>query len=363
MEIIKYVLLISFLIFCFQLFWFREWIHFLVPKHVSSTTTKTNKTSIKIIAFWVGRKSQARVQIEQRNIQRECSHLCTLHADLHNPLDYDAIVFHGLDWQPPPTQRNPNQVYIMYIMETPAFHQSEYVRGDKFYNWTITFSRRSDVFFPYFEVLQTHVVQPEFTLPQMVRKRSPHQAMVAWIVSHCHTASKREKYVDVLRRSIAIDIYGRCGNSCNHNGTSCIKTLARTGQYKFYLAFENSACKGYITEKSLLPMKSGLVPVVYGGRSSEDYVRMLPPHSFIDVRKFKSPRQLAQYLIYLDCNHTAYRAYFAWRKSYITTHGNMCRLCRALHSNSMARPRNVNWGKFWNSSTMCDAKVINKVLH
>ena len=244
-------------------------------------------------------------------------------------------------------------MYIMYMMVTPAVYHSEYVQGDKFYNWTITVSSRWDMFFPYFELLQTYAVQPEFTLPQMVQKRPPHKAMVAWILSHCHTVSKKERYV--LRWSIAIDIYGRCGNSCHHNGTSCIKTLARRGQYKFYLAFENSACKGYITEKSLLPLKSGLVPVVYGGWSSEDYVRMLPPHSFINVRKFKSPRQLAQYLIYLDHNHTAYRAYFAWRKSYITTHGNMCRVCQALHSKSMMRPRNINCSKFWNSSTMCDA--------
>ena len=35
-------------------------------------------------------------------------------------------------------------------------------------------------------------------------------------------------------------------------------------QYKFFLAFENSNCKEYITEKFWRSLHYGLVPVVFG---------------------------------------------------------------------------------------------------
>ncbi len=50
------------------------------------------------------------------------------------------------------------------------------------------------------------------------------------------------------------------------------------------------------------------------GAYKEDYVSTLPPHSYINVDDFRSIRELAAYLKYLDRNDTAYAAYFAWCK-------------------------------------------------
>ena len=55
--------------------------------------------------------------------------------------------------------------------------------------------------------------------------------------------------------------------------------------YKFYLAFENSICRDYATEKFYNPLFFSTVPIVYGGA---DYDRFAPPHSYIDVRNFSS---------------------------------------------------------------------------
>lgn len=55
--------------------------------------------------------------------------------------------------------------------------------------------------------------------------------------------------------------------------------------YKFYLAFENSLCRDYITEKFYLALLYNVVPVVYGGAN---YTNLAPKKSFIDIRDFKS---------------------------------------------------------------------------
>ncbi len=56
-----------------------------------------------------------------------------------------------------------------------------------------------------------------------------------------------------------------------------------------------------------------MVPIVLGAYK-EDYISTLPPQSYINVDDFRSIRQLATYLKYLDRNDTAYAAYFAWRQ-------------------------------------------------
>ena len=50
--------------------------------------------------------------------------------------------------------------------------------------------------------------------------------------------------------------------------------------YKFYLSFENSICKGYITEKFFNAMDQNVLTVAYGGG---DYDAVAPPHSFVDA--------------------------------------------------------------------------------
>jgi alpha-1,3-fucosyltransferase len=41
---------------------------------------------------------------------------------------------------------------------------------------------------------------------------------------------------------------------------------------------------------------------------SVDYTKFAPPHSFIDVKDFSSPKQLARYLLVLSETDALYRA-------------------------------------------------------
>ncbi len=102
--------------------------------------------------------------------------------------------------------------------------------------------------------------------------------------------------------------------------------------YKFYLSFENSVCRDYITEKFFQRILASVVPIVL---RRSDYIGKAPENSFIAVDDFESPKELAQYLYYLDRNNTAYFEYFLWREKFESYYFNeadyACKLCEKLH--------------------------------
>lgn len=63
----------------------------------------------------------------------------------------------------------------------------------------------------------------------------------------------------------------------------------------------------------ILCFRNGVLPIAMGA-PPEDYAAVAPPHSFLHVDWFASPKALADYLLYLDRNHSAYNEYFAWRR-------------------------------------------------
>ncbi|CAG0880473.1 unnamed protein product [Darwinula stevensoni] len=164
---------------------------------------------------------------------------------------------------------------------------------------------------------------------------------VAWIASHCNTMSRREEYVGQLARYIEVHVYGRCGpRSCGRvlrlmdpfADSRCHRRLGRT--YKFFLAFENSLCRDYATEKFYLALKHDMVPVVMA--SAADYDSIAPRNSFIKADDFPSPKDLAHYLHLLDANDDLYGEYLKWKRDFRVELGFpfdplVCDLCSKLH--------------------------------
>ena len=54
---------------------------------------------------------------------------------------------------------------------------------------------------------------------------------------------------------------------------------------QFYLALENSLCRDYITEKFWKVLPFDIIPVVLNGLNMS---KIAPPHSYIDIKEFKS---------------------------------------------------------------------------
>lgn len=150
------------------------------------------------------------------------------------------------------------------------------------------------------------------------------------LASNCEQRSNRDKIVREISKFISIDVYGRCGSKKCPNRIDCQQYLAQ--EYMFYLAFENSLCYGYITEKIFDTVNLNVIPVVL---AYANYSYYLPKSAYINVLDFDSPKSLADYMNYLARNKTAYNFYFAWKR-FIRTDtkkkigGYLCEMCIKL---------------------------------
>lgn len=153
------------------------------------------------------------------------------------------------------------------------------------------------------------------------------------LASNCSPRSKRDEIVAELRRFVPVDFFGICGTkACPYDDTfECRKYLSN--EYMFFLAFENSLCYGYITEKLFDTINFNIIPVVYGYANYSFY---LPRSAYINVLDYDSPKSLANYLNYLAHNKTAYNSYFDWKRFIRVDErrsmgGYLCEMCIKLH--------------------------------
>ena len=255
-----------------------------------------------------------------------------------------------------PLYRPPGQLWIYNVWEsarnTPETFYKENVDAIKRFNYTMTYSLTSDLYFPYGECTE-YQLHPAIISQQIddIVNRKTH--MISWMVSHCHTPSLREDYVRELTKHIHVDVYGKCGSLQCSTQDECFRTLSK---YKFYLAFENSLCGEYMTEKLWRSFDLGLVPVVYG--ALEAYKSVLPPNSYIDVADFATPKLLADYLLMLDTNTSLFRSYFLWKYKYNCGHIPRFRkgmkVCDFIHRRKDDKNHQANIKEIWKAySTRC----------
>ncbi|XP_020893893.1 alpha-(1,3)-fucosyltransferase 6 [Exaiptasia diaphana] len=245
----------------------------------------------------------------------------------------DAVIFHAEDMLTSDDlnelqlSRNPRQRWIFFPTESPANVGTEHVINGVF-NWTMSYRHDADIFRPYGYYYPITGHQEGDFLEFMEGK----DLFVVWLSSHL--GLMRDKYVRRLRIWIKIDVFGKTGIAvggrsglCTKDSPDCKKHLKR---YKFLLAFENSFCTDYITEKYWFALEMGVVPVVMGGA---DYEKMGIPGSYIHVKDFPTIKALADYLKRLDLNDKEYSKYFEWKNKYRVLNDSpwTCQLCTALN--------------------------------
>nr|XP_047146198.1 uncharacterized protein LOC100207300 [Hydra vulgaris] len=263
--------------------------------------------------------------------------------------NYDVIIFHVKDMPGRKMLlelskfRPAHQVWAYFNKES-AYNTINVERKnfDGIFNMTITTNRNSHVFAPYgyyeekkisssnwlkqykhliiFKVTESSDLankkEQENELLEMDLSFLEKDLPIAWVVSHCNTF--RDLYVEKLLQFLPIDVYGSCSLSfkqkkeCEKNSYACELRLRR---YKFSLAFENSFCEDYITEKYWSAIFRGSIPIVLGGSNYDEKIAI--PGSFINAKLFKSPESLANYIRFLLHSEYEYNKYFEWRTKYI----------------------------------------------
>lgn len=163
--------------------------------------------------------------------------------------------------------------------------------------------------------------------------------LVAAFVSSSFNRSRRQEYMRELAHYLPIDSYGSfLHNKTLTNDQGRVSKLETIARYKFTLAFENSCCEDYVTEKFYDPLVAGSVPIYLGAPNVEQFAP--GEHCFINTADFPDPKHLAEYLLTLDRDDAAYQAYFAWKeKPYRVAFQNLLefsrvttteRLCEAI---------------------------------
>ncbi|XP_068203767.1 alpha-(1,3)-fucosyltransferase C-like [Palaemon carinicauda] len=217
----------------------------------------------------------------------------------------------------------------------PPGHVKRLQNHRKRFNWTLTYRLDSDISMRIGQIIPTKNGPKEDN--SHINYADGKNKMAAWFVSNCGTDSGRSKITKQLQKYFPVDVYGKCGplRCPRFTKVDCYKKAER--QYKFYLSFENSLCKDYVTEKFFKVLLYNMVPVVYGGA---DYKAIAPTKSYINVRDFPTIKALADYLLYLNSNDTAYNEYFRWKRHYdvlaVSGSKNLawCDLCKKLHTDS-----------------------------
>lgn len=233
-----------------------EWNHFADDRivaqmrHRSKHIVDAEKTKTKVplktillhqgVGHWNVKRGQEQFKFQECPVQD-----CELTGDISRKADADAVMFHHSGSRPP-ANRPINQVWILYMLESP-YHTPGLAGLKDAYNWTATYRHDSTIVAPY-EKFVPH--NPNvLILPQNKSYAAGKTKKVAWFVSNCGGRNGRRQYASELSKYIDVDIYGACGPlKCpRHNSKKCFDLL--NTDYKFYLAFENSNCRDYITEK------------------------------------------------------------------------------------------------------------------
>lgn len=286
------------------------------------------QTSKKILFFTprYGQKDwnfgQGNKPFENAVCRQQNCYLTSNQSLLQDVSQFDAILFHmsaihNQDFfNTLPEKRSKNQKYVFSVAAPPKngkFSFQENMKG--FFNWTMTYHSKSTIHTPSARIVNLDATRVPLETkisvgysPNKWSKRPDAKFfswnrtnLVAWLVDDCNEdRTHREDYVSYLENYIQVDIYGKCGNlECpSTKGETCLQFLGR--KYKFMLAFESDLCNEFASFKWFSIMDQPTTVAVVMGAA--DYTRLAPPKSYINVADFKSAKELANYLLFLNAN-------------------------------------------------------------
>ena len=329
-----------------------------IVENSSKTENKRNAVSakIKIVAYFP-RQIRLSHEIDMLNMSVCAASNCYVYrmSEESNSTisDADALVFQGNKMPKQlPSRRDYNKVFVFLNNEPPLYIQKTDLSKEMFvnyFNWTMTYRTDSDIPFLYGAIVHKDAHFEDYLNDKERNKRNElhlkkdlnknYSAIyrakdknVFWIVSHCGTKSKREVYAMKMREHIDIDQFGRCNE--NKIGHQTYFSTEMWTHYKFYLAFENTYCVDYLTEKVYNWFETDVVLVVRGG---SDYTKFLPNGTYVNADDFENAADLSNYLTKLGNNEKEYINMLKRKDEYRVykeqqmVQSSFCHLCEKLN--------------------------------
>lgn len=237
----------------------------------------------------------------------------------------DIVVFHQRELAtkkvnlPLNLSRPDGQRWVWMSLEAPENNANMKPFANLF-NLTMSYRRDADITIPYGEL------QPQDGKVEDPPLNKTH--LVCWVVSNFNSHHKRSQVYQQLSAFVKITVYGRWKKA----PLPPADLLPTVSHCYYYLAFESSLSKDYITEKLWRnAYQSGAVPIVLGP-TPVDYRAVAPPNSFIHVDDFSSVKELAAYMQELAADKERYEEFFKWRqkwkvKLYVDWRERLCKIC------------------------------------
>ena len=304
----------------------------------------------KIIIFWTKYK-------QRRWINKDSWVKCGIYKCLitsnYSLMPYaDAVVFRGFDSSlaqdiehalSNPKPRLTHQYWIYYNSESALRTHNLPINITKYepvFNLTMTYKLDSDIVYGYGRVVPGKHLDGYDSKRNYLEGRN---VTAFAVISNCY--HRRLDYIHELQKYMDIDIYGRC-----HGKPICRKCWGIAKQYKFFLAFENSLCADYVTEKTFAnAFTHEVVPVIMSGANLSNPL-LIPQGSYINARSYSSPKELATYLMQVSNNSTLYNSFFKWRAKWKIVgqwqyKNRFCSVCEKLYeSQDVKIYKNIhNW--------------------
>ncbi|RUS83290.1 hypothetical protein EGW08_008970 [Elysia chlorotica] len=299
-------------------------------------------------------------ELQQCNAENPFGHPIKCFATFDKKLinQSDAVIFysHGknklrdIDFLP--VKLN-GQTWTMFSVESPAYSKNAAFGDPVFhrkFNSTMTYRTDSEFWHGYIRTIKREIPWTETrrNIEEAALRKSFRNKtrMAAIFISHCNTPSNRHRYIHQLKMYMDLDVYGLCGDLKCEDRVKCDQMLSY--DYKFYLAFENSICVDYVTEKLLRVLKSGrVVPIVRGGAN---YGKLFPRNSVIDTSLFFSAYELAHHVNQLGQDEDEWVKMFNWRSNWEVSEPYlpMCQYCYHLYKHQRSWHLYDNVYAWWN---------------
>lgn len=249
---------------------------------------------------------------------------CFLTDDTDALPSADVVVFHHQELSRGasalPRHRSAWQRWVWMSLEPPV-NNANLRQLNGVFNWTMSYRRDADIPVPY-----------GVTVPGVqrlnVQAATNRSYFACWLVSKYRPSQARAGVYQSLKREIPIEVFGRW----KKNPLPDHMLLPTISKCLFYLAFENSEARDYISEKLWRnAFQSGAIPVVLGP-SRATYEAVAPPHSFIHVSDFRSTAELATYLKHVAADRQVYEGYLQWHhthsiKTLTDWRERLCQIC------------------------------------